>query len=177
LEATKILHKRLKSANNEHMQKYVNDKLRPKWQPHKGSTPNAKLNESNNNKKADIISKYSNKYLGSLMGPTHLSAQPSDALHRTPKTEKQSSKGRTLKSYINKPAQNIITQIMKNRIRPGPDFDAAALQFLDEKMKRKLDADEYYQEPVVEYQNSDRDELFTIYKINNMITNRTMRPR
>jgi hypothetical protein len=66
---------------------------------------------------------------------------------------------------------------MKNKIRPSPDFDVAALKFLDEKIKRKLDVDEYYQEPVVEYQNSDRDELFTIYKINNMITNRTMRPR
>ena len=93
-------------------------------------------------------------------------------MHRTPKAATPSSKVRTLK-----PAQNIITQIMKNRIRPGPDFDAAALKFLDEKMKRTLGADEYYQEPVVEYQNSERDERFTIYKINNMITNRTMRPR
>ena len=44
-------------------------------------------------------------------------------------------------------------------------------------MKRNLDAEDYYREPVVDYQNSDRDELFTIYRINNMITNRTMRPR
>jgi hypothetical protein len=56
-------------------------------------------------------------------------------------------------------------------------FDQAAIKFLDEKMKRNQAEEEFYREPVVEYQNSDRDELFTIYKINNMITSRTLRPR
>ena len=39
MEETKTLYKRLKSANNEHVQKYVTEKLKPKWQPSKGSTP------------------------------------------------------------------------------------------------------------------------------------------